>query len=444
PKGEYVTYAYIRSGARLDAVVQPKLVVAGNTTLTLDARTTELVDVKFPGAVDGWPGADFSFTRRSDKGIFGATLLFFGGFGTFGTAHLGPELPADQFGGSLSTQGKRADEANAFYRFSWQFSGRIPTGFARAPKISDLARVEYDIGQQQPGKNYYKGMYPFHLKGLSGGRSSSLFTVAGGVRPVEYLTTDSSWQPLVYQLGPGWFNYEVTQQGPPRAFRPGDQLTERVNYAVFGPSVAREYLGMGRAGDTLYASVPMLSDNNGGFGSSRVTTAKSVLYRDGVPVSTQDRAGYAYLDVAPAAADFRLETELTREFEFSTEIKAAWTFRSGHTDPAAYQALPFTVVRFAPKLDDNNSVRAGKLLRIPLVVEQPEGAGTGRITQLDVEYSFDDGKTWRRAGVVGTSALIYHPDANGYASVRAKTKDSNGNTSEVSIIRAYKVTREGM
>ncbi|GLZ32388.1 serine protease [Lentzea sp. NBRC 105346] len=442
PKGDYVTYAYIRSGARLDAVVQPKLVIAANTTVTLDARTTELVDVKFPSAVSGWPGADFSFARRSGNAAFGASMLFFGGFGTFGTSHLGPELPADEFGGSLSTQGKRADEENAFFRFSWQFSGRIPTGFAKAPQVSDLARVEYNIGQQQLGKNYYKGMYPFHTKGISGGRSSSLFTIAGGVRPVEYLTTDSNWQPLVYQLGPGWFNYEVSLQGPPKAFKPGDRITERANYAVFGPSISREYLTLGRAGDRLYASVPVLADNNGGFGYSKVNTAKSVLYRDGVAVSTQDRAAYAYLDVAPGAADYRLETELTRPFEFSTEIKAAWTFRSGHTDPSVYAALPLSVVRFTPKLDDNNSVRAGRLLRVPLVVEQQEGADNGKITSLDVEYSFDDGKTWRRAGVVGgKSALIYHPDIDGYASLRATAKDSKGNTSEVTIMRAYKVTK---
>ena len=83
---------------------------------------------------------------------------------------------------------------------------------------------------------------------------------------------------------------------------------------------------------------------------------------------------------------------------------------------------------------------AGRLLRIPLTVEQHQGADNGRVRKVEVEVSFDDGKTWRGVPVVGGAALVRNADRAGYASLRAKGSDSLGNTFEHSVIRAYRLT----
>jgi hypothetical protein len=68
-----------------------------------------------------------------------------------------------------------------------------------------------------------------------------------------------------------------------------------------------------------------------------------------------------------------------------------------------------------------------------------EGAANGRIDRVDVEVSFDDGSSWTAVPVASGAATIANPDAAGYGSLRVKATDSNGNTLEHTVIRAYKI-----
>ncbi|HEX8867501.1 MAG TPA: hypothetical protein VF821_17720, partial [Lentzea sp.] len=76
--------------------------------------------------------------------------------------------------------------------------------------------------------------------------------------------------------------------------------------------------------------------------------------------------------------------------------------------------------------------------RIGLLTQSSGDTGKVRIT--GVQYSHDDGKSWRKAGVVGTSALIYHPAGSKWTSLKATAKDAKGNTVEITVIHAYKVS----
>jgi hypothetical protein len=149
--------------------------------------------------------------------------------------------------------------------------------------------------------------------------------------------------------------------------------------------------------------------------------------------------GGVFENVPLAEGDFRAEMSLDRssQFEFSTRVSAAWTFRSKGVE-GKLSAPSLSVVRFEPKLDDNGAVPAGTLQRIGLLTQSQGDTGKVRVT--GVEYSFDDGKSWRRAGVVGNSALVHHPAGAKWASLRATATDSKGGTVEVTVIRAYKVS----
>ena len=93
----------------------------------------------------------------------------------------------------------------------------------------------------------------------------------------------------------------------------------------------------------------------------------------------------------------------------------------------------------ASQLDSVNSVPAGRLLRVPVAVQQNPGADNGTVRKITVEVSFDDGGTWRRVPVVGDSALVFNPGA-GFASLRASATDSKGNNSSLSVLRAYAIS----
>ena len=56
-----------------------------------------------------------------------------------------------------------------------------------------------------------------------------------------------------------------------------------------------------------------------------------------------------------------------------------------------------------------------------------------------VDVSYDDGKTWERALVVGEHALLCHPQGKSFVSLRMSVTDSLGNSATHTVIRAYEV-----
>ena len=102
-------------------------------------------------------------------------------------------------------------------------------------------------------------------------------------------------------------------------------------------------------------------------------------------------------------------------------------------------ALPLSAVRFAPKLDNDNSARAGRPFLVPVALQLQSGS-TVRPARLAVDVSYDEGKTWRQADVLGNLAvLLFHPAGATSVSLRAKATDRDGDTVEQTVIRAYKL-----
>lgn len=78
---------------------------------------------------------------------------------------------------------------------------------------------------------------------------------------------------------------------------------------------------------------------------------------------------------------------------------------------------------------------------VPLTFTQQATAGD--IRSVEVSASFDDGRTWTTAPVVGRSghqtALVAHPNEDGFVSLRATAVDSKGNTVTTTVYRAYEL-----
>jgi hypothetical protein len=52
--------------------------------------------------------------------------------------------------------------------------------------------------------------------------------------------------------------------------------------------------------------------------------------------------------------------------------------------------------------------------------------------------SFDDGATWKPVRLKDDAALVPLPGGEGFVSLRATAADSDGNTVEQTVIRAYR------
>ena len=100
-------------------------------------------------------------------------------------------------------------------------------------------------------------------------------------------------------------------------------------------------------------------------------------------------------------------------------------------------------IRFGPKLDEDNAARAGRLFLLPVWVQRQTGAPAAKVSDLDLEVSYDDGATWRpvlvvRAGNRGL-ALLFHPKQGDFVSLRAAATDSAGNSVKQTILHAYRL-----
>jgi hypothetical protein len=263
-------------------------------------------------------------------------------------------------------------------------------------------------------------------------------------RRTEYVNTDGGvrWDQEFLQqrppTGDGWPEWISGSFRPLTRLQPGSTQRQEWNRAVFAPSVAGDIDAAVRAGDLIAVGLPLFSEGSGNLGWSMTDTSRVALYSgDRLIGAAADQ--YAQFEVPAGEAPYRLEVSATRgaPFRLSTAINAAWTFRSATGDAR----LPLSTVRFSPRLDDHNAAPAGRAFDIPLTVGRQKGSAATRNKALDVQVSYDDGRTWQAAAVRGSGdhrvARVSHPAGPGFVSLRVNATDTAGNTFTETVIRAY-------
>lgn len=439
PKGTYFLDTTLYDGEQgMDLLYQPTVELAGNTTVTQDARLAQPVSVKAPEETGDFTLGIIAFRRAvNGESRLQGTMLMFGGFEGVGIAQAGGPLPPADLSSLAMLQANTTADPHTFYRLAYPVPGSLPVGLVKAPARQDLARVESTIGGQKPDSQASKGELPLSPQGLGG--STALYPVAPGATAVDYVTTeDVRWQSAIMTRHANGAQERITSAL--RKYEAGKTYKEREVRPVFSPGLPEsEYGFVERYGKQFYVGVPLTSDATHGDGTSTVDSARTALYRNGVLLGETTTPGGVFNNVPLPQADFRAEMSIDRssQFEFSTKVSAVWTFKSQGTE-GKIDAPPLSVVRFEPKLDANGAVPAGTLQRIGLLTQTQGDAGKVRIT--GVEYSHDDGKSWRRAGVVGNSALVYNPANAQWTSLKATATDAKGGTVELTVIRAYRVT----
>ncbi|MDQ2584964.1 S8 family serine peptidase [Saccharothrix yanglingensis] len=444
PKGEYLARSFVRTGDRAAVIARPSLTVdADHTRFTVDARVAAPIEVTPPEPGTTAVIGDINLSRVLNGRRVVLNTAFLTGFANLSLGHDGPALPEQELNTSIGAQfqGAPVDGTPVHYRFRWFEQGSVPTGFTRAPSADDLVEVRTDFAPG-PADRLHLHSGSADPPDRSGGWSVLLPVPAGGA-VVDRITPERmTWDWSYLRQSPD-YRTEADYSAFDRTYEPGRDHEERFLFPVLGPGLsgyAANYLSVHE--DRITSQVPLFNDRDGNLGRSSARSARTSLYRDGRLVGLI-RDQWGEFSVEAGEARYRVEHDVVRDpaaYELSTHVTGAWTFRADVLPDGHGRRLPMSVVRFTPALDDGGGTPAGGLLRVPLTVEQQEGADNGEVGRVRVDVSFDDGRTWRTVPVAGGAALVRHPDAAGYASLRASGSDDDGNTFEHTVIRAYRIT----
>ncbi|MFI5930964.1 S8 family peptidase [Actinoplanes sp. NPDC051494] len=223
---------------------------------------------------------------------------------------------------------------------------------------------------------------------------------------------DSLWQHRVHHLLP-WNSFGSLQggfAGPVTSYRSG---TSSETWAA--PVVRPADLGSTRTGDILHFRIAEFVDSDGHWEwAEGPDNPTATLWRGGkqLPELT---AAYQDVTTTPGSANYKLRVTTARtgvEWKYGVRTETEWTFTS-----KADGDLPLLGVDYAV---------------------QPLGVKLGfsaKLKSLGVDVSTDDGKKWKRAVTVGTTALI--APGRTPVSLRVTATDTAGNTVTQTVIRAY-------
>ncbi len=421
--------------ARTYWLVQPSIELTADTTVTADARTAKPIDVTPPAGVTPLLGDVGYDLRTPGREILGALI------GTdaalLSTAHLGPPAPAgDTLFARVNSQWRGPNDE--FYGFSWFQQDKMYTGITKVVDRSELATVHVDIAAQGTNRTGARLRYADPVGGSSNGYTSlQIFPLPA--HRTEYLYTEGlEWGSDTIQANDE--GTEITYVSGRRAHRAGRPYAERVGYGMFGPALpnASSATFATRNGDDLNINVPLFGDANGNGGWTYYTTAGGIkVYSDDELIGEYPHY-VGFIPVPEEERDYRMTVTASRgaPFDLATTVSAEWTFTSAHAPPNDPEPLDVSVLRYNPKLDDDNAAPAGRRFPVPVALQRNGGA-VERPRNLAVEVSYDEGATWEAARVVGSIAMLDHPADATSVSLRASAADREGNTVKQTIIRAY-------
>jgi subtilisin family serine protease len=454
-KGTYSMDAKIldKDGS-MTLLVQPKLVINGDTAVEFDARTAKPITVTMPRPGLRQVFANVSFTFPTPKGSFIGDALTDTSFDKMYVGQVGGDLEgllSDLAGAWVRPAADgRSRNSPEIYNLAWYEKNRFFSGFTRQVHQGQLATVENTFAANAPGRDGAKYTAYRHpsTQRLTGWLIGTGFDLP--LHRTEYYNTDDNVQfsDQVLEGEPGSPNSHYGYFKAFRSFQPGSFTSESWNRAVISPAFTTSIdgfkRGIFRIGNAIDMAVGFFADAAGhdGFAANTKHTITATLGSGQMGTINSDRATLT----APAGdTGFTLTHSITRDIELSplsSQVDVRWTFRSAEVPAGTTQPLPVSVIRFAPRVDDTNTSVLGPVEMLPFTVAHQPGSTAGVTTTASVEASFDGGKTWVPAQVFGTGdsreALVKRPAGHGLISLKASASDAAGNTVQQTILNAYR------
>lgn len=433
-KGQYLLDTQVvTSSGDIYRVLQPGLEVGGNTTVVADTRLAKPVTITVPRKAARPKSLNFDYLAAFDGSGFGNTINVETGQRLF-TAQVGP-IPAKmtistQISSNWAVPGPKNDYADTpfMYNLCSHLSGPFPTGYRRAVREAQLVKIvaQHTRTSDRP---LIKTISCGDSK-LGGATDEFRFRGAGTVTQwMDPVSWDTNLQELEGDRGADLDNFEQP---------PADG--KRWNAAPFYPTW-RSYGRASRRGDQMILDLVTYSDQDGHEGDSPLDTRSMKLYRDGKLLVSADDLGLQTEGLPAAVSNYRLVANYSRPSwsPLSARTSVVWTFRSGSVVPET--ELPLQTVRFRPQVDAANLVRRGPVTVLPFQADSRAGVPAAKSAKL--QYSGDDGKTWRQAVVLrkanGTFVAVFPTPKGSYVSLRAQLTGPVANTVDQTLIRAYQL-----
>ena len=432
PKGEYVLSATLNGDDGFRIVTNPRVEVTGAGEFVLDGRVARPIKITGPVPSLKSNGTGIRIVRSAGKNQIGLNLTLLGGSPTPPSiGQMGPALPA----ADLRYEVRQSDivpgsDPVQSYKYVVQGTGLIPAGITRKFGARELAEVRRTVGAVRGGHTAMLG-----ASAVTDGFSMMASTPLGASGVLVDHVTEGTWRTGFWEFDAEGYSAAAIMS-PNRSYRAGKRYEEKVNQAIFAPTGPQAE----RSGDTLGIFTPLWADSQGGQGISAYDTASSVLYQGTQKLGESTEPGDASFTVPAGRSNLRLEVRGERGSvaDLSTSVTAVWNFGTDHVAEDTYATVPLMSVGFDAPLNSANAARAGTVFRIPLNVAGPNG---NRTKDLRVQVSFNDGATWQPVWVLGNSALVNHPAAEGFVSLKVFAADRAGNSVEETIIRAYRITK---
>ncbi|MER5354473.1 serine protease [Kitasatospora sp. NPDC002551] len=436
PKGRYLLESDLYTDDAADGedwIVQPRLDLDHDTTVTVDARTTAPFDLRPPdgSAVFVTSGMFLEVTHQ------GATRMasIVKATPTLRVAHLGPESEAGSVRQWFDSYWSTATGGYALGRT--HTGSRALSGLTHRYTAQELGAVRIR-GAVRPGAG---GSAAFDIAPTPGPSAGSTvggsFSMPDPATATVYVTPERGPWDVTFAASDNWTNRYFADG---IAVPAGATTTHTFGNAVFAPALPPGR-GVERDGDTITARIPLLADGDGHMSAApSFDTAYTSLYRDGVLVGARSgedaAAGRAAFTVPPGQASYRLAATVTRKAASgaTTRLNASWTFASATTTGPA--AVPVSVVRFSPELSPTGTAPAGSAIRVPVTVQG--AAADGRVRSLTVSASTDGGVSWAGLPVEAGAVTVRNPAAGAGVSLRAELTDADGNTLDQTVLDAYR------
>jgi hypothetical protein len=449
PKGTYLLDNSVVEGSEADTraslLIQPKLVVDKDMTVTTDARAAKPINVTPPVAADLMLG-DIGYALITEQGGLGSAFLT-DDLSRISTAHLGERLPGTQFTAKINSQWEAADRS--YYGLAWFPHGGMPTGFTKVVTMKDVATVRADHGAPTPGRTGGKLGFPSPVTGDAFTIGVATDVELPGER-TEYVTTDNTqWQWMLMQFSGDGPSDGIDSQlvSPVSRYQAGKTYRTSFNHGMFGPAFTNDGFPGGwiyRYANDLIIEPPLFSDAAGNAGFSVTESASLQLYRNGELIGEADEPA-AYFAVPAEDSEYRVVVTANRPadvFDVSTTVSAEWTFRSAFVEGNEAAPIKTSAIRFTPRLDAANSAPAGVPFLVPVSLQRNGTGAADRPRTLKVEVSYDEGKTWKRANtILNAVAVLYHPANADSVSLRATATDRDGGKVTETVLRAYKLRK---
>ncbi|GAA3542863.1 hypothetical protein GCM10022235_08310 [Kribbella ginsengisoli] len=414
-------------------ILQPGLQVNGQKVIVVDARQAKPVSTTVPrksARVMDAIHVDY-IARLGDAGV-ADTAHAEPGHRLF-TAQVGPIPTGMSLVSHISSHwavpGPKGDFADT--PFSYDLSQRIsgfPAGYQRVVRESGLTKV---VSQHTRTSD----------RPLVKLMSASAGEIPGAVAEFPFRHSGT----VTHYLDPVRWDVELAELGGSRSTDVFgyDELPaagRRWNAAPFYPTW--RFLGRAeRQHNQMMFDLMSHSDQDGHPGYSPLDTDAMRLYADGRLVKSSADLRLTATGLPSKSTSYRLEAEYSRPSwsQLSVRGSAVWTFPSQSV--VAVTDLPLQTVRFRPSIDAANLVRRTPLTVLPFQADSRDGVPAPKAAKL--QYSGDDGKTWRQAAVIrrknGTFVAVFGTPKGAYVSLRAQLTGTTGAAVDQTLIRAYQL-----